>query len=154
MTALESTANIDMAALPLADGRKIALPLMALAEIQQLRFDEAGDENGGFGTLEWRGLELAISSLDEFCGLEAQSPDQHTTVGVFRGSSDTPESFKALAFCGLASHLNVGADEVKSVDKPKEGHFGAAAEIAGELYLIPDIESLLYKKVTKKKKRS
>ncbi len=144
MTAIESAKNIDMAALPLGDGRKILLPLMALAEVQQLRLDEA-TKGKGFGTLQWRGQELAISSLDEFCGLKPQNKDQHTTVGVFRGSSDAPESFKALAFCGLAVHMNIEAEQVKSVDAPKEGHFAAAAEIDGEVYLVPDLEGLLYK---------
>ena len=145
MTALESAKHIDMAALPLGDGRKILLPLMALAEVQQLRLDDA-TKSKGLGTLEWRGQELTIGSLDEFCGLKASDQVQHTTVGVFRGSSDAPESFRALAFCGLAVHMNIEAEQVKSVDAPKEGHFAAAAEIAGEVYLVPDLEGLLYKK--------
>lgn len=143
MTAVASSRCLDMAAMPLGDGRQIILPLLALAEVRQLRLPVSGQEEG-FGTLHWRGQELAIGSLDEFCGLAPQAREMHTTVGVFRGSKEDAASFRALAFCGLAGHLRVSRDQVQSLDIPAEGHFAAAAEIDGKVYLVPDFERLLY----------
>ena len=136
---------IDMATLPLGDGRHILLPLMALAEVQQLRLRQS-DVTEGVGTLQWRGQELSIGSLDEFCGLTPHARELHTTVGVFRGSKEDSAPFRALAFCGLAAHLRVGPEHVKPAAIPAEGHFAAAAEIDGKVYLVPDIERLIYRK--------
>lgn len=143
MTALANSQYLDMAAMPLGDGRQIILPLMALAEVRQLRLADS-EETEGLGTLHWRGQELSIGSLDEFCGLEPSARELHTTVGVFRGGKEDASPFRALAFCGLAGHLRVSRDQVTSLDIPAEGHFAAAAQIDGKVYLVPDFESLLY----------
>ncbi len=136
------TATLEIAALPLADGRFVAIPLLALAEVQQFAAND--EESEGLGSLHWRGHDLAVSSLEEFCGLPAPAREQHVTIGVFRGSSDASEQFRALAFCGLAVHRHVSAADFKYVDTPAEGRFSAAAEVAGEMYLIPDLPGLLY----------
>lgn len=143
MTVLANSQYLDMAAMPLGDGRHIILPLMALAEVRQLRL-AGSEETEDFGTLQWRGQELPIGSLDEFCGLAPHAREQHTTVGIFRGSREASSPFRALAFCGLAGHLRVSREQLKSLDVPEEGHFTAAAEIDGKVYLVPDIEGLLY----------
>lgn len=140
MSDTDNTETLDIAALPLADGRKLALPLLALAEVQQLR--TAGD---GFGSLKWRGHELQIGSLEAFCGLEAPATSAHTTVGIFRAAKDSAQPFRALAFCGLAAHRCVNTGELNPVDLPETGRFSAAAEMDGEIYLVPDLPGLLFK---------
>jgi hypothetical protein len=143
MSTIDNMKPLEIAALPLADGRKLALPLLALAEVQQLR------PNGkDLGTLAWRGHQLTISSLDVFCGLEAPPVDAHSTVGIFRTGKAETEPFRALAFCGLAAHRCVKPEDMTSIELPQEGHFCAAAELDGEIYLVPDLPGLLYPPVT------
>lgn len=134
--------TIDIAMLPLADGRKVLLPLVVLAEVRQV---SVVDENGvGFGTLHWRGLDLPIHSLDDICGLPSQAAEKYTTVGVFRAGKDSGQPFRALAFCGIASHARIEPYEMEALESPGEGHFTAAAEMNGETFLVPDLPGLMY----------
>ena len=66
------------------------------------------------------------------------------TVGVFRASQDAPEPFRAIAFCGLASHNMVNAEQLHDIDPPVEGNFNGAAEVNGVTYLVPDLAVLSY----------
>ncbi|TGD70917.1 hypothetical protein E4634_20140 [Mangrovimicrobium sediminis] len=134
-------ATLEIAALPLADGRFIAVPLLALAEVQQFA---ANDEGEGLGSLYWRGHELPVGSLDEFCGLPAPGRERHVTIGIFRGSDTASDKFRALAFCGLAEHRMVSAADFNNMETPAEGRFAAAAEVGGQTYLVPDLPALLY----------
>ena len=138
----QDQAPLELASLPLADGRQVAVPLLALAEVQQLNLDP--EDGAELGVLHWRGLDLPIRSLDAFCGLEPAAPEQHTTVAVVRGARDADEPFQALAFCGLASHLSVTAEQLESADSPEEGKFTASARLGGEHYLVPDLATLGY----------
>lgn len=136
------TTTLDIATLPLADGRQVAIPLLALAEVQQYTPDE--DSGKGLGSLRWRGNDLKIQSLEEFCGLPAQPGDSVRTVGIFRARQDSKEPFRALAFSGLATHRRVIAADLQPAQQPKEGKFSAAARFGEETYLIPDLAKLLY----------
>ncbi|KZX56960.1 hypothetical protein A3709_04085 [Halioglobus sp. HI00S01] len=138
--------TLDLAALPLADGRQVLLPLLTLAEVQQVKF-EAGDA-ADLGTLKWRGHDIEVVSLEAFCGLDAAPREQHTTVGIFRANKDSKQPFQALAFCGLAAHMNVNAEQVETEALPEGGNFASAATINGETYLIPSLEALGYKEGT------
>ncbi len=133
---------LDIATLPLADGRQVAVPLLALAEVQQYVPAEEGEE--GLGSVHWRGQELKVQSLEEFCGLPAQAADAVRTVGIFRARHGSKEPFRALAFCGLAAHRRIVATEMVPAEKPQEGIFSAAAMLGEETYLIPDLPRLLY----------
>jgi hypothetical protein len=134
--------TLDIAMLPLVDGRQVVIPLAALAEVKQVRVtDESGSE---FGTLRWRGQELPINALDSFCGLQAAAADQYTTVGVFRAGKDSGRPFRALAFCGIAAHARVEPYELEPIDTPDQGHFAAAAEMDGQTYLVPDLPGLMF----------
>lgn len=134
--------TLDIAMLPLADGRQIVIPLVALAEVRQVSVtDDSGTQ---FGTLHWRGLELPINALDSFCGLQAADIDQYTTVGVFRAGKDSGRPFRALAFCGIASHTRVEPYELDPLETPGQGHFTAAGEMNGQTYLVPDLPGLMY----------
>ncbi len=138
----DNNATLDIATLPLADGRFIAVPLLALAEVQQFA---ANDEQGeGLGILRWRGLELPISSLEEFCGLPSPSRARFVTVGIFRADQDGGDKFRALAFSGLAAYRRVSAEELVTLEPPAEGRFAASAEIEGVTFLIPDLGNLLF----------
>ena len=133
---------LDIATLPLADGRQVAVPLLALAEVQQYSGGSAGEE--GLGCLQWRGHELPVQSLEEFCGLAPQPRENLVTVGIFRGREGGPEQFRALAFCGLAAHRQLNAADMQPVETPEEGNFTAAAMIGEQTYLIPDLPELLF----------
>lgn len=132
--------TLDLAVLPLNDGRQVMLPLVALAEVRQI----SAKEEDGLGCILWRGHELPISSLDEFCGLPSAAVEKHTTVGIFRASEDSGEPFRALAFCGIASHRLAAADELAAIDVPADGNFTAATEVDGEVFLVPDLPDLMY----------
>ncbi len=134
--------KLELALLPLADGRQVALPLTLLAEVSQINL--ADKREGNLGIFKWRGLDLPISSLEEFCGLPAPAPEQHMTVGVFRASQDSDQHFRAIAFCGLASHNMVAAGDMQDVAAPQEGNFLGSAEVGGETYLVPDLSVLSY----------
>lgn len=135
--------KVELALLPLADGRRVALPLTLLAEVRQISLKDR--EAGDLGELSWRGHKLPISSLEELCGLPAPAPELHMTVGVFRASQDADQPFRAIAFCGLASHDLVTEEKLEvAADLPAEGNFSAAAEVDGTTYLMPDLAALAY----------
>lgn len=146
MTSKHTNNTLDIAILPLADGRCVAIPLLALAEVQQFPGNDSGED--GLGTLHWRGHDLPIASLEEFCGLPAQPREQQVTVGVLRAGQDAEPRFRALAFCGLAAHRRVNASEFQALEPPQEGCFTAAAEVDGITCLIPDLPGLLYGETT------
>ena len=137
-----ATDNLEVAMLPLSDGRQIMVPLQALAEVQQVNF--AGRPMGDLGEFTWRGYELAIQSLDEVCGLPAPDPERLTTVGVFKADKDMDPPFRALAFSGTASPGSVEPSWLTSVDLPREGVFVGATRLHNELYLIPDLPRMLF----------
>ena len=134
--------TIEVATLPLSDGRQVVLPLSALAEVKQAVV--TNEDGSGFGSLVWRGKELSIDSLDAFCGLPAPAADKHTTVGIFRGGKDSAAPFRALAFCGIASHQLIEPYELEPTELPAEGKFAAAGEMNGMVYLVPDLPGMLY----------
>lgn len=145
MTDTPIDTTLDIATLPLADGRHVAVPLLVLAEVQQLRLDDGGDD---LGTLHWRGLELPVRSLDSFCGLPPAERSRHDTVGIFRSAEGSAEPFRALAFCGLAAHLALRADQLEASGCPEEGNFTAAGSHGGKTYLVPDLSALGYAGIT------
>lgn len=132
--------TLDLAVLPLHDGRQVILPLVALAEVRQIK----ANSEEGLGSITWRGHQLPVSSLDEFCGLPAAAAELHTTVGIFRASEDSDEPFRALAFCGIAAHKLAAAEELVAADVPADGNFTAATEVDGEVFLVPDLPDLMY----------
>ncbi len=134
--------SLDVAFLPLSDGRQVILPLSALAEVQQVNF--AGRSPGDLGVFTWRGYELEIESLDVKCGLEEPSADRLTTVGVFKADKDHAPPFCALAFSGTASPGRIEPSWLNEVDLPSEGVFVGATRMHNELYLIPDLTKMLY----------
>lgn len=130
--------TLDIAELPLADGRKLALPLLALAEVRQLQ-----PSAEGLGSLCWRGHELQVSSLESLVGLEQPPADAHMTVGIFRAARGSDQAFRALAFCGLAAYRCISPDDFEADELPQTGRFVAAAKMNGDTYLVPDLPELM-----------
>jgi hypothetical protein len=141
MNITSTSETLDIAELPLADGRKLALPLLALAEVQQLKTSVEG-----YGSLRWRGHELQISSLEGFLGLEEPPAEAHMTVGIFRAAEGSDAPFRALAFCGLAAYRCVCTDDLENVELPEAGRFVAAAKMNGQTYLVPDLPELMFQR--------
>jgi hypothetical protein len=134
--------TLDIATLPLADGRHVIVPLNVLSEVQQVNF--AGRSEDDLGEFSWRGYELKIDSLDVLCGLEAPPAERLTTVGVFKADQDMDPPFRALAFSGTASPGRVEATWLTEVDLPEDDVFAGATRMHNELYLIPHLPKLLY----------
>ena len=134
--------KLDVAFLPLGDGRQIVVPLTVMAEVQQVNF--AGRPAGDLGDFTWRGYDLKIESLDGVCGLQEPPPERLTTVGVFKADKDKQPPFRALAFSGIASPGRIEPGWLKEVEPPGEGAFIGATQLHNELYLIPDLSRILY----------
>ena len=132
--------TLDVAMLPLSDGRQLMLPLAAIAEVQQLVNQEG---SSGLGELSWRGQELPVESLDALCGLPEPSAEQLTTVAVFKAHKDSDRPFRALAFSGTAAHNEIEADALEPRDMPTEGRFLGATCLHEQDYLIPDLPGLM-----------
>ena len=133
---------LEVAMLPLGDGRQIMVPLNVMAEVQRVNF--AGRKEGDLGEFTWRGYDLKIESLDELCGLEPPVTERLTTVGIFKADKDMKPPYRALAFSGTASPGRVEATWLSSVDLPADDFFAGATRMHNELYLIPDLPKLLY----------
>ncbi len=133
---------LDVAMLPLADGRLVMIPLQVLAEVQQL--NPVDQPEGRLGELVWRGHQLPIGSLDAVCGLPRPDHGRLTTVGIFKAGKDTVSPFRALAFSGTASHGRIDSSRLEPQEVPEEGHFVGATLMHEEVYLIPDLPGLLF----------
>ena len=138
MARSEDKKFLDVAMLPLADSRQVMLPLLAIAEVQQLVH-----EGELPGQLSWRGHELPIESLDVVCGLPEPAFERLTTVAVFKAHKDSDQPFRALAFSGTASHDRIDANALEPRDAPTEGRFLAATGLDEQEYLIPDLPGMM-----------
>jgi len=137
--------TLEVALLPLDDGRQLVVPLQVLAEVQQLKKAEAVDtESGETIELNWRGYDLPIESLESLCGLPVPARERMKTVGVFKAARDAEHPFRALAFCGIAAHSRIDAVCLEPEDKPAEGPFVGATRLEEQVCLIPDLQKLLF----------
>lgn len=137
--------TLEVAMLPLQDGRQIVVPLQVLVEVQQIQFGaKAEAESAELTELSWRGRELPIDSLDTLCGLPAPAREQMSTVGIFKADKDAEHPFRALSFCGNAAHRRIDAASLEPADTPADGHFVGAMRMEEQLYLIPDLPKLLF----------
>ena len=125
---------IDVAMLPLGDGRQVMMPLQALAEVLVLSTERE--------KLSWRGLELAVSTLDALCGLAEPPPIELTTVAVMKAHKDSDTPFRAIAFTGNAAHARVSAEDLQPSDIQPGGGFVGAVTLMKQDYLIPDLIAL------------
>ena len=130
--------TLDIAILPLADGRFLMLPLNALAEVQQLAANDVAEEF----VLEWRGHELPIESLDALCGLQAPARERLTTVAIMRSSAEEGPAFRAWAFCGTASHGRVSAENMEPGSTTVSPGFAGVTRWHDQDYLVPDLSAL------------
>ena len=130
---------LDVAILPLEDGRKVMVPLQALVEVQQLE-----DQETVLSSLSWRGHELPVDSLDTLCGLPEPTRERLASVGVFKAAANSERPFRALAFCGIAGHSRIDAQKLGPADAPGNGNFLGATRMGEEDYLIPDLPKLLF----------
>jgi hypothetical protein len=137
MTKQEPRETLEVAMLPLHDGRRIVLPLQLLAEVQQTHAENAQD---GFS---WRGMELEVGSLDALCGLPEPSRSEFTNIGIFKADKDSDSPFRALGFCGNANHKRIDAGQLEEAEASEDGCFIGATRLGEETYLIADIPALL-----------
>ena len=141
--AIEPKESMNVAMMPLGDGRQLMVPLEVLAEVQQLK-NQLQRATGDLGTLNWRGMHLAIESLDAVCGLPAPPGEELATVGVFKAAGNSERPFRALAFTGTAANARIDAGALETQEIPDDGYFVGATRMQGQLYLIPDLEKLLF----------
>lgn len=142
MTAQQHKETLEVALLPLADGRCIVVPLAAIAEVKQLTTEITS--GSGLGELDWRELVLPIASLDAVCGLDAPQQEQLQSVAVFKAGAHTEHPFRALAFTGTAAHRLVSASVMEAAEIPASGDFAGATKIGDQVFLIPDLQGLLF----------
>jgi hypothetical protein len=125
---------MDVAMLPLGDGRQIMIPLQALAEVLIL-----SDET----ELLWRGYKLPMVTLDALCGLPEPAPEDMTTVTVMKAHKDADSPFLAVAFAGTAAHSRVSAEDLMPSTSELEQGFLGAVRLLEQDYLIPDLLALM-----------
>ncbi len=144
MAKQEPRDTLDVALLPLEDGRKLMVPLQVLVEVQQIEHLQLEDQGAALSELSWRGHELSVTSLDVLCGLPEPASERLASVGVFKAAANSAQPFRALAFCGIAGHSRIDALSLGPVDEPGCGNFLGATRMGEEDYLIPDLPNLLF----------
>ncbi len=112
MTGQNSEEHLDIALLPLADGRRVVLPLELLAEVRVLEQEPESPPQ----ELSWRGHALSLDSLEGFCGLPVLQPEQWKSVAVCRAAAYCDPAFRALAFDGIGEHRRVSAADLEELD--------------------------------------
>ncbi len=133
--------TIDVALLPLGDGRQIMFPLEALAEVQQLTPSEG--PMGLDWALDWRGYQLPVTSLDSLCGLAEPDQEGLTALVVVKADKDSDSPFRAFAFTGTAAHARVSAkDLVPGKEQAGEGFVGVVSLQEQDYYLV-DLAALM-----------
>ena len=134
--------TLEVALLPLGDGRCIVVPLAAISEVKQMAPE--AKTGGEMGELVWRELKLPIASLDAVCGLDTPQQEQLESVAVFKASAASEQPFRALAFAGTAAHRRVSARLMEEAEIPASGQFVGATKIGDQVFLIPDLQGLLF----------
>ena len=132
---LEET--IDVAMLPLGDGRQIMFPLQALAEVQQLTPSE-----GPMG-LDWRGSQLPVVSLDSLCGLPEPDQEGLTALVVIKADKDSDSPFRVFAFTGTAAHARICAKDLSPGKEPAEEGFAGVVSLNDQTYHLVDLAALM-----------
>ncbi|MCX2980428.1 hypothetical protein EYC98_06020 [Halieaceae bacterium IMCC14734] len=143
MTAQEmNESTLEVALLPLGDGRCIVVPLDAISEVKQMAPEAKSGRD--LGELDWREMMLPIASLDAVCGLDTPQKEQLESVAVFKASAASKQPFRALAFAGTAAHRRVSASLMEEAEIPASGQFLGATKIGDQVFLIPDLQGLLF----------
>jgi hypothetical protein len=133
---------LDVALLPLEDGRKLMVPMQVLVEVQLL--EKEPEVTDAPEEMSWRGHDLPIESLDVVCGLPMPARENISTVGVFKADKNSSQPFRALSFCGNSAHRCIEAFGLQSADVPEEGYFLGATRLEEQVCLIPDLPKLLF----------
>lgn len=134
--------TLDVALLPLQDGRKLMVPLQVLVEVQLVDKEEVLVDEPA--EMSWRGHDLPIESLDDLCGLPMPTRESISTVGIFKADKNSELPFRALSFCGNSAHRCIDAISMESMDLPDEGSFLGAVRFEDQVCLIPDLSKLLF----------
>jgi len=129
--------TLDVAMLPLGDGRQIMFPLQALAEVQQLTPTE-----GPMG-LDWRGYQLPVTSLDSLCGLAEPDQEGLTALIVVKADKDLDSPFRAFAFTGRATHARISAKDLSPGEEQAGEGFVAVVSLQDQAYHLVDLAALM-----------
>lgn len=125
-------------------GRPLLIPNVAVAEI--VSWDQPQKQEGSpdwlLGTVDWRGVELPVVSLERMNSSEIDDADVGQRLAVINGVGECNIPFYAISVQGLPRLVRVFPEEMSSEEASEDPVYDTLVMVSGERAVIPDLPSV------------
>jgi len=122
-------------------GRPLLIPNVAVAEI--VSWDEPQKQEGSpdwlLGTVDWRGVDLPVVSLERMNSSEIDDADVGQRLAVINGVGECKLPFYAISVQGLPRLVRVYPEEMSSEEPSEDPAYDTLVMVSGERAVIPDL---------------
>lgn len=122
-------------------GRPLLLPNVAVAEI--VTWDQPQKEEGSpdwmLGSVEWRGVNLPVVSLELMNNSEIEDAAQGQRLAVINGVGECKLPFYAISVQGLPRLVRVYPEEMGGEEPSEDRAYDTLVTVSGERAVIPDL---------------
>ena len=121
-------------------GRPLLIPNVAVAEIVSWDQPQKQEDTPDWllGTVDWRGVELPVISLERMNSSEIEDADVGQRLAVINGVGECKLPFYAISVQGLPRLVRVFPEELSSEDPA----YDTLVMVSGERAVIPDLSSV------------
>ena len=125
-------------------GRPLLLPNVAVAEIVSWDQPNKPDDTPDWylGTVDWRGVDLPVVSLELMNSVEIDESDQGHRLAVINGVGECKRPFYAISVQGLPRLVRVFPEELGSEEPSEDPAYDTILMVSGERAVIPDLAAV------------
>ena len=125
-------------------GRPLLIPNVAVAEIVSWDQPQKQEDTPDWllGTVDWRGVELPVISLERMNSSEREDADVGQRLAVINGVGECKLPFYAISVQGLPRLVRVFPEELSSEEVSEDPAYDTLVMVSGERAVIPDLSSV------------
>ena len=125
-------------------GRPLLIPNVAVAEIVSWDQPQKQEDTPDWllGTVDWRGVELPVISLERMNSSEIEDADVGQRLAVINGVGECMLPFYAISVQGLPRLVQVFPEELSSEEVSEDPAYDTLVMVSGERAVIPDLSSV------------
>lgn len=125
-------------------GRPLLIPNVAVAEIVSWDQPQKQEDTPDWllGTVDWRGVELPVISLERMNSSEIEDADVGQRLAVINGVGECKLPFYAISVQGLPRLVRVFPEELSSEEVSEDPAYDTLVMVSGERAVIPDLSSV------------
>jgi len=125
-------------------GRPLLIPNVAVAEIVNWDTPQKREDSPHWllGTVQWRGVELPVVSLELMNDAEMDDADHGQRLAVIHGVGEGHLQFFAISVQGLPRLVRVLPGEMSADEPSPDPAFDTLVMVNGERAVIPDLANV------------